>query len=236
MNNVLISLVRNRKEYPMKGHTLHGLWAPEVLAKGHGTAAYLVPALEYPEVSWTDGTNLKPLTDRCQEELPSGGRIHDQPLQSHEPLRTTSRRPGILVVDDDVGVRILLNAVLWQNGFRVWLVGDGLQALELYPEERPDIDLVLLDVQMPGLDGPHTLAALQRLNPAICCCLMNGGSGPYTEEELLDQGAIHVLQKPFHLTALVHLLWQLVDAATAQAADREARGTSGGTLSELFLG
>jgi CheY-like chemotaxis protein len=219
----------------MKRHTT-GPRAQEVFATGHGDAACLVPAPKLPDGPWTEGTNLKPFTDGNRHELPSGARNRDQPIPSHDPLRTTSRRPGVLVVDDDFGLRTLLDAVLWQNGFRVWLAGDGLQARELYQELRSDIDLVLLDVQMPGLDGPHTLAALQRLNSALCCCFMTGGSGEYTSEDLFAQGAVRVFWKPFPLTAVAQLLRQLVDASATQAARLEDHRTTGGIRSEQFLG
>jgi CheY-like chemotaxis protein len=219
----------------MKRHTT-GPQAQEVFATGHGTAACLLPVRKLPDGPWTDGTHGKPFTDGGRHELPSGGRNHDQPIHSHDPLRTTSRRPGILVADDDVGMNTLLDTVLWQQGFMVWLAGNGLQALELCRELRPDIDLVLLDVQMPGLDGPHTLAALQRLNPALCCCFMTGGSDQYTNEDLFAQGAVRVFQKPFHLTAVAQLLWQLVHASATQATRREDHETTSEIRSEQFLG
>jgi CheY-like chemotaxis protein len=47
----------------------------------------------------------------------------------------------------------------------VWLAAGGQEALDLYQRHREAIDVVLLDVRMPGLDGPQTLAALRALNP-----------------------------------------------------------------------
>src|SRR5262249_59047688 len=76
-------------------------------------------------------------------------------------------RPGILVVDDDETVRDVVNAWMRQDGFAVWLVASGREALDLYRRHREDIDVVLLDVQMPGLDGPQTLAAHRDLNPQL---------------------------------------------------------------------
>ena len=50
-------------------------------------------------------------------------------------------------------------------GFTVWSAANGPAALEVYRRQQDDIAVVLLDVRMPGLDGPQTLAELQRLNP-----------------------------------------------------------------------
>jgi CheY-like chemotaxis protein len=51
--------------------------------------------------------------------------------------------------------------------FAVWLAADGWKALQIYEQQQSKIALVLLDVRMPGWDGPRTLAALQRLDPAV---------------------------------------------------------------------
>src|SRR5262245_28560286 len=149
---------------------------------------------------------------------------------------TTSRRPGILVVDDDLGVRNMLSAGLWQHGFMVWLAGDGPQALELYRALRAEIDLVVLDVRMPGMDGPLTLTALQRLDPEVRCCFMSGNIGPYTEEELLERGALRVVLKPFRLPEFAQLLWQLVSPREAENAGHALGSVTEGSTSELFLG
>lgn len=118
-------------------------------------------------------------------------------------------KPGILIADDEPLVRDLLQAVLQHQGFTVWLAASGHDALQLYQQNRPQIALVLLDVRMPGLDGPQTLARLQRLNPAVACCFMTGYAGDYTEVDLLQQGAARVFAKPFELGELHSFLGQL---------------------------
>jgi CheY-like chemotaxis protein len=114
-----------------------------------------------------------------------------------------------LIVDDEPSVRRLLQVALQQQGFNVWLSAGGQEALQLYRQYRPLLSLVLLDVRMPGLDGPQTLASLQKLNPAVVCCFMTAHGGEYTEAQLLRQGATHVFAKPFALADLRESLWQL---------------------------
>src|SRR5262249_54800945 len=72
---------------------------------------------------------------------------------------------GVLVVDDETAVLSVLAARLRIEGFKVWLAGHGHQALELYRRNPNEIAVVLLDVLMPGMDGPHTLIALQKICP-----------------------------------------------------------------------
>src|SRR4029077_6896841 len=79
---------------------------------------------------------------------------------------------GFLVVDDETAVLYVLAARLRIEGFKVWLACHGHQAIELYLRHREAIAVVLLDVVMPGMDGPHTLTALRKLCPTVCCCFM----------------------------------------------------------------
>ncbi|QJW94981.1 response regulator transcription factor [Frigoriglobus tundricola] len=120
-----------------------------------------------------------------------------------------ARRPGVLVVEDHDLIRIMLRSVLEQNGFRVWTAAGGAAALGVYRDQREAIDVVLLEVCLPGLDGPQTLAALRRLEPAVVACFMSASTGGYERAELLDRGARIVFTKPFALKELVERLGAL---------------------------
>jgi CheY-like chemotaxis protein len=104
---------------------------------------------------------------------------------------------GVLVVDDDASIRLLLDAVLRQGGFAVWTAGDGEEALQLFERHRQAIGLVLLDVRMPILDGPQTVAILRQWEPTLTFCFMSGESGDYSPQQLLAQGAAGIFEKPF---------------------------------------
>jgi CheY-like chemotaxis protein len=137
----------------------------------------------------------------------------------HEPHDAPGRvspgepddRFGVLVVDDDHLVRILVRMGLERNGFAVWLASNGLEAIEVYRTHRERIAVVLLDVRMPDLDGPHTLDALRELNPAVPACFMTGDVGDYAPEDLIRRGASYVIDKPFVLNDLARLLRQVAD-------------------------
>jgi DNA-binding response OmpR family regulator len=106
----------------------------------------------------------------------------------------------ILVADDEAPLRDMLAVALGAFGFKIKVAADGAAALELY--RTSDIDVVLLDVQMPIMDGAETLQALKRLNPEVACILMSGGTGKYDTETLLELGAMDFLPKPFDLGEL----------------------------------
>jgi CheY-like chemotaxis protein len=126
-----------------------------------------------------------------------------------------ARNPGILVVDDMALILTLLKFELESRGFNAWLAVDGDDALDLYRRHRDEIDLVLLDVQLPGLDGPNTFDAIRRLNPHVVACFMWGNTGIYTEEELLARGAAWVFRKPFRPNEVVDVLQRMAPIALA---------------------
>ena len=115
---------------------------------------------------------------------------------------------------------------------------DGDDALDLYSRNSAEIDLVLLAVEMPGLDGPHTLAALQRLCPNVLACFMTGNFGAYTEEDLLERGAACVFNKPFRADEVAKCLQEIMESAdsttlTAQNKERLHENTAFGKKSAV---
>jgi CheY-like chemotaxis protein len=125
--------------------------------------------------------------------LPVSKPWKDGPVVSCEQ----SQPPGILVTDDEDGIRGFLAAFLSAKGYAVWTAADAEKTLEVYAAHRDAINLVLLDVRMPDQDGPAVLCALRRINPELRCCFMTGAAGNYSQDELLRLGALHVFSKPF---------------------------------------
>ena len=106
-------------------------------------------------------------------------------------------RKSVLVVDDEPGLLRLLEVGLPKLGFDVRTAAGGAKAVEFYRQNQDTIDLVLIDVTMPGMDGPATLAALQQINPQVRCCFMTGQSFTRSPNQLLALGAAEVFCKPF---------------------------------------
>jgi CheY-like chemotaxis protein len=106
--------------------------------------------------------------------------------------RIETPMPTILLVDDDLSIRTLLGFFLRKLGCTVLFAADGETALSLY---REGIDLVLLDLEMPGLNGPRTCRALQKIDPEVRCCLLTGHAASSVEEgEAL--GVLAIFTKP----------------------------------------
>src|SRR5437660_11929313 len=93
--------------------------------------------------------------------------------ESVDTLPHVPHRPCVLVVDDEARIRAWLSVALPQNGFQVKLAADGEEALSIYRAGASGIALALLDVLMPGMDGPRTLQAMQAGNAEVSCGLWN---------------------------------------------------------------
>ncbi len=141
--------------------------------------------------------------------------IEKNELAVHAGYRT-EETVGVLVVDDDSMVRAQIQLGLERNGFEVWTAGDGWEAIEVYQQHRHEIAVVLLEVCIPGLDGPRTLEQLRQLDPQIQACFMSGDTGAYTQEDLRRRGA-HVLAKPFYMDDLRKIVVALAQSAVGVA-------------------
>ncbi len=124
-------------------------------------------------------------------------------------------RPGVLVVDDDHVERVIMKLCLERCGFDVWLASDGREAFRLDQAHRDRIRVVLLDVRLPGLDGPRTLHALRGLNPDVVACFISGTSGPEEPEDWRPRSDVPVISKPFLLNELASILGQLIQDVSA---------------------
>lgn len=113
--------------------------------------------------------------------------------------------PTVLVIDDDYQLRRVLELGLQRHGFGVVSAGNGREAIELFHglREWSGSPVVLMDVQMPGLDGPLVLSALQAIDPDLQAYFMTGDPDPYTADELLARGARAVFGKPLDFVSVV---------------------------------
>ena len=119
----------------------------------------------------------------------------------------------ILVVDDDESVRIIMRSSLENFGFRVSTAEAGAEALAIAAASPERFDLALIDMQMPGLDGGGTIAALRRMYPDLPIVGASGFATTQNREEAASNGIRHFLDKPFSVETLI----RTVHAAMARA-------------------
>jgi CheY-like chemotaxis protein len=110
----------------------------------------------------------------------------------------------VLVIDDDEEHRTLVREILVRAGHRVEEAADGAQGLRLFGKRRPD--LVVTDINMPGIDGHEVISALKVLHADVPIIAISGGGAVEKDELLLraaSLGASEVISKPFEFRQLV---------------------------------
>lgn len=126
-----------------------------------------------------------------------------------EQPSSAGTRTQILVVDDERGLRDMLQRVLTGRGYEVQAVENGNLAVERV-RERP-FDVLLCDIRMPGLDGIGTLRAVKSLRPETAVVITSGYATLETAVESMKLGAYDYLSKPFELDQLFAVLERAVE-------------------------
>lgn len=112
------------------------------------------------------------------------------------------RTETLLLVDDEQVVLDVGRAMLDKLGYQVMTASTGTQAVEVYRSNRDKIEMVILDMIMPGMSGSETFDALQAINPEIRVLLSSGYSIDGEATTILEKGCRGFIQKPFGLDQL----------------------------------
>jgi CheY-like chemotaxis protein len=107
----------------------------------------------------------------------------------------------VLVIDDERGVRTLCGDVLTRAGHHVQVAQSGEEAFALW--QKQPFDLVLCDVNLPGIDGVEVLRRARELSPSLPIVLTTGYDATSTLGEATRLKAVELLQKPFRNKELV---------------------------------
>jgi PAS domain S-box-containing protein len=142
--------------------------------------------------------------------------------QGEAPLLTpesaTARgHETILVVDDDAGLRAVAKTGLRQRGFDVMTVESGEQALEILRKGDPRVDLVLLDLTMPGLSGEKVLRAIRGFLPDLPVIIASGYATVESQSSWVAAGAMGFLAKPYRIQDVAMKLRDVLDRAHGRA-------------------
>lgn len=115
----------------------------------------------------------------------------------------------ILVIDDESGIRGLLDTVFRRKGHTVLLAESGLKGLELFQRERPDI--IVLDLKMPDMDGLAVLRQIRALDLRTPVIVLTGAQIEKAVEQVRALGVNAFIEKEFSLHRLGDTLRTLID-------------------------
>ncbi len=108
----------------------------------------------------------------------------------------------ILVVDDEPMNIMVMKEILESLGYQVLCAGNGQEAMSIYMLKKQAIDLIILDMVMPGMGGGPTFDALRAINPEVKIILSSGYSIDGEARKILDRGCNGFIQKPFLMNEL----------------------------------
>jgi PAS domain S-box-containing protein len=145
------------------------------------------------------------------EVLPESNQAHFAPM--HRGHGT------VLIVDDEEMVLETHIALLSKLGYTVYGASSGEEVLEKYADRLDAIDIVIIDMVMPGMRGGELFARLKKIKPALKALLCSGYSVNQSIQAVLDQGCEGFLQKPFTLGELSSAIEKMMaDAMAATGA------------------
>lgn len=186
-----------------------GLAAVYGTVKSHGGAVNV-----YSEVGHGTTFNLYfPLSMETEEDRTAGG----------EPGPVVTGSAHVLVVEDDDIVRESAGNMLEKLGYRVTACRDGAEAVDYYTDNWRSVDLVILDLIMPRMDGAETFEALRDINPAVAVLVASGYGLNGKGRNVLGKGAAGYLQKPFRIDELSRTVAEILAENGIRSEKRDGR-------------
>lgn len=120
---------------------------------------------------------------------------------------TNSKKPVILVCDDEEGIRESFKLIL-EEKYHLKFANNGLEALEMLKNLSPD--LMLLDIKMPKLHGMEILKRIKKLKPSLPVIIVTGYQSVEMAQESLKNGAADYIPKPFESKEILKTIGQLL--------------------------
>jgi CheY-like chemotaxis protein len=142
------------------------------------------------------GTSLKVYLPLVEESAPP------RRAAGSEAKPAPDAKNHILLVDDEELVRKVCDQMLSHLGYKVTTARNGTEAIEYYRKTWSRIDLVIIDMVMPDLNGRDTYLAMREINPKIRSILSSGYSIDNPAQEALNEGVVSFIQKPFNMDEL----------------------------------
>ncbi|MFW5959773.1 MAG: response regulator [Chitinivibrionales bacterium] len=174
--------------------------------KGKGTglglsAVYGIVKSHYGEInlesSSGEGTLFSIHLPVSEESIESGDRENFTPAYGHG---------RILVADDDRVIRRAAVLILEKYGYSIVTAEDGNETLEIFKKENKDLDLVVMDIQMPGKDGKECFFRMKEIDPEVKVILSSGYSRNEDIQELTDKGLQGFIHKPYRSHELTRIV------------------------------
>ncbi|MCB0214260.1 MAG: response regulator, partial [Anaerolineae bacterium] len=184
-----------------QGHGL-GLSATLGIMRSYGGAIYVESTLG----SGTVFTLLFPTIQVVPRE-------HKKGLEMHKATKNEvifEIHPTVLVIDDELSIREVVTDILQMKGFTIYQAANGEEGIKQLQKYQNTIDLVLLDMKMPGLSGDETLTYIRQLQPSLKVILSSGFTQTDVGSKLKNNTVSAFLPKPYSQEQLLHTIYQVL--------------------------
>ncbi|MGD2089136.1 MAG: response regulator [Candidatus Aminicenantes bacterium] len=148
------------------------------------------------------GTTFYIYLPASQKEIPEEKQLPERILEGTET---------VLLVDDEKFIIDVGEKILNRMGYKVLTANSGNEAIEIYEKNKEKINIVILDMIMPGLGGGETFDLLKTMNPDVKVLLSSGYSLDGQATEILERGCCGFIQKPFRVKALSQKIRLILD-------------------------
>jgi CheY-like chemotaxis protein len=135
--------------------------------------------------------------------------ITTQPISFPEPV--LKGKETVLLVDDEPKVLDICERFLKTLGYSVLTARDGFEALETYERNKESIDLAVIDMIMPGMNGRELFDQLRRIEPSLRALVSTGYSLEGEVSDLIGRGCKGYIQKPFSIRVLAKEIRRILD-------------------------
>jgi CheY-like chemotaxis protein len=134
--------------------------------------------------------------------LPQAKGADEEQAASVATKEATKGSANVLLVDDDPSVQLTGSKMLEALGYEVTVCANGREGLDHFRDHWQAIDIVLLDMIMPEMNGEETFAAMQEISPDVVVLIVSGYSLDEKAQRMVDTGAAGFMQKPFRMATL----------------------------------
>lgn len=141
------------------------------------------------------GTTVRVLLPAC-DQPPASTTIDENPDDAQQISGT------VLLADDEETVRAVGKRMLEKLGCSVFIAADGREAIDIFQQHADQIDLVILDLTMPHIDGEEAYRQLRRIKPDIRAIVSSGYNEQEVAQRFIGKGLAGFIQKPYQLDTL----------------------------------
>jgi CheY-like chemotaxis protein len=195
----------------MKGRIFEPFFTTKAVGKGTGLGLAVVYGVVDGHRGFTDVESVRGKGTSISLYFPvlPVEEIASPAKQVTEPIRGSGEM--ILLVEDEEMLLDLLQALLEESGYRVLTAKDGMEAVDIYKSHAEEISIVLSDMGLPKLGGWEAFRRMREVNPNVRCILASGYFDPDLRIEMIKEGAIDFIQKPYvpkvilaHINEAIH--------------------------------